>query len=89
MYKLTLKTAEGYIKSRKVVISLEYHAEQHWWVTKSWFNATPRFFDFFYFANRYFNRLVRKHNLSVMFIEDKDELSEIIKNATKTGEHKK
>jgi len=83
MYKLTLKKAEGYIKSKKVVISLEYHAEQHWWVNYSWFAETPRFFFSFYFADRYFNRLVKKHGLDVEWIEDKDDVAEIIKVATK------
>jgi hypothetical protein len=83
MYKLTLKKAEGYIKSRKVVISLEYHAEQHWWVRYSWFSRTPKFFTWFYFADRYFNKLVRKHGLKVEWMEDKDEVAEIIKVATK------
>jgi len=81
MYKLTLKRAEGYIKSRKVVISLEYHAEYYWWVNYSWFDKTPNFFIFFFFANRYFNRLVNKYNLNVTWIEDQDEVNDLIKKA--------
>ena len=83
MYKLTLKKASGYIKSRKVVVSLEFHEEHHWWVNFSWLDKTPKFFTWFYFANLYFNKLVEKYNLDVEWIEDKDEVADIIKSATK------
>lgn len=82
MYKLTLKKAEGYIKSRKVIISLEYHAEHHWWVRYSWIASTPKFFNWFYFADRYFNRVVKEHGLDVTWHEDKDEVADIIAFAT-------
>jgi len=79
MYKLTLKRAEGYIKSRKVVISLEYHAEKGWWINYSWLSKTPNFFSSFFLANLWFNRLVKKHGLDVAWCEDRDEVNDLIK----------
>ena len=82
MYRLTLKKAKGYIKSRPITISLEYHAEKGWWIDYSWFDKV-QFFSSFFFANYRFNRLIKKNGLSVTFMKDQDEVNDLIKKVKK------
>lgn len=73
--KLTLKKAEGYIRSRKVVVTLEFRSSgsYRWWVNFSWIDRDPKFCSTYFLANKYFNKLAKKWGLDIEYFYDKED----------------
>lgn len=72
--KLTLKVAEGCIKSQKVIVALEYRYEScsRWWISSSSIGQETKFYFTYLLANRYFTKLAKKWGLNVKWNYDEE-----------------